>query len=492
MRKIFQTKNIVINSKSTKLFTNFLFSKNIHVTSQYTLYNQQSKSFAERSIFTRFLDLRKKLDGISYVSKTNDKKTFNKKDLEEAENIFQAVIDSKDKTKITEMISEIKTILSILSKNKIYSRPIQEIVYSIFKELQGTDFPFFLVPEYISYLLNFEKKSSIYFPPNFVSDFEKHFYEKAIMLKVRELSLFFSLNKILNNQISSNFIPFLEKIILLNINDEKFLYLKSCELIMSDLRRYSLIYASNKFLDEYLSVYLKMISVNSINHKELNFLLRSLNKRIKTNYFDFELREILHKFFEGSKELIQNQIDDETFYDQDLLFAFLLIAKNNFLTGIFSKNYYNSIVKKIITKDVNRLTMVNLLNFINELPMISSSNIEKVDLHLVHTLKQFKELRDFFLTLKYAKKYNNHVLVDIVFLQLSKYLLEKGDLDYNFLYAINSFKQTYKFSTSINRFSLNVLDAYIKRNPKKVNMSEEKVEQNEIANENMEEKNLKE
>ena len=481
MQKIFKTNAISV-------FKSYSLLKCFNKLCNFSIVKLQSANFAEKSIFTRFLDLRKKLEGDSFISKIVEHKITPRKEIEEAENILLSVIESKDKTKIQEIIPEVRKILHIQMKNRYYSKQTISLVYTILRELQGQDFPFFLVPDYILYIQTFERRSPSNFPSNFVSDFEKHFYEKAVMLKIKELSLLFSLTKILTNQFSSNFLPFLENIILLNINNEKFLYLKSCDAIMNDVRRNALYYTSNTFLDEYLSVYLKMISSNTINYKEYNHLIRSLNKKIKSNYFDFEMRDVITKFLEGSREIMQGMIEDESFYEQDLFIAFLMISKVNFLNGIFPKSFYNSIVKKIITKDLNKMTIVNLINYLPDLPGISNANVEKVDLHLIQFLKNFKELRDFYLALKYAKKYNNHYLVDIVFLHLAKYMLENREVDYFYFNAIYNFKQNYKLFNSVNRFSMSVLELFMKKNPKKSMMNEERIEQIESQSvENLEE-----
>ena len=470
MQKNFKT-NVI------SILKNYAHLKFFYRLCNFSIIKLQSANFAEKSIFTRFLDLRKKLEGDSFISKMVEFKITPKKEIEEAENILLSVIESKEKTKIQEIIPEVRKILHIQIKNRYFSRQIISMVYTILKELQGQDFPFFLVPDYILYLQSFERRNPSNFPSNFVSDFEKHFYEKAVMLKIKELSLLFSLTKILSNQFSSNFLPFLENIILLNINNEKFLYLKSCDPIMNEIRRNALFYMSNTFLDEYLSVYLKMITTNTINYREYNHLIRTLTKKIKSNYFDYEMRDVLIKFLEGSRDIMQGMIDDESFYEQDLFIAFLMISKVNFLTGIFPKSFYNSIVKKIITKDINKITIINLINFLPDLPGISNANLEKVDLHLIQFLKNFKELREFYLALKYAKKYNSHYLIDIVFLYLAKFLLENREVDYFYFNAVYSFKQNYKLVNTVNRFSICVIELFMKKNPKKSIMNEERLEQ---------------
>jgi hypothetical protein len=438
----------------------------------------QSAFFVEQSIFSRLLNLRRKIEGDVNISNEKWGRILNKKDLEEAESIFQTILESKDKTKIQEIVPEVKNCLYLLAKNKHYSNKITNIVLGIFKELQGQDFPFFLVPDYLQYLFTFEKKSATYFPQNFVSDFEKFFYEKAMMLKIKELSYLFELNRILKNQFSSNFLPFLEKIILLNINDEKFLYLKSCEMIMSELRKNALFYASNKFLDEYLTVYLNILTNISINHKELNYVLKCLHKKLKINYYDFEVREILTKFFQGSREIFQSLIEDESFYDKELFISILMLGKNNWINQILSKNFYNSIIDKIITREVNRTTIIILLSCVNEIHGISIPNVEKIDLSLIHLLNSIKDLRDFYLIFKWGKKHNNHLIIDITFLQLAKVLLEKGEIEHQFINSLQNFRQNYKHINSINRFSLTVFDLFVKKHPsRKIVEKEEKLEQ---------------
>ena len=438
----------------------------------------QSAFFVEQSIFSRLLNLRRKIEGDVNISNEKRGRILNKKDLEEAESIFQAILESKEKTKIQEIVPEVKNCLYLLAKNRYYSNKITNTVLGMFKELQGQDFPFFLVPDYLQYLYTFEKKSATYFPENFVSDFEKLFYEKAMMLKIKELSYLFELNRILKNQFSSNFLPFLEKIILLNINDEKFLYLKSCEMIMSELRKNALYYASNKFLDEYLTVYLNVLTNISINHKELYYLLKSLQRKIRINFYDFEVREILVKFFQGCREILQTLIEDESFYDKDLFVSILTLGRNNWINQIFSKNFYNSIINKIITREVNKTTIIILISCVNEIHGISISNIEKIDLSLIHVLNSINDLRDFYLILKWGKKHNNHLIIDITLLQLSKILLEKRDIEHQYINSLQNFRQNYKHINSINRFSLTVFDLFVKKHSiRKIVGTEEKLEQ---------------
>ncbi len=378
--------------------------------SQYNQYNLQSsinqknsKSIYNSSFHSRknFTDLDMlKLDSIraKYIGDSGNlmvtRERLRRGNIRGIEDNLEKLFLINDKQEMLNVvIPETLRYLMVLRKQRHHqSNILMNLCNKIFENFKGKDFPFFLVPYYLNHLTLFfsTKKITKQLPSSFIGDLETAFFEKAVLLDIRELAFMTIYPQ--NFKASDRFLPFLENNLLHKLD-----YLeKSGDFsnIITIISNNYLLTCSNNFLKRFLSKVGDLINENLVNFDDLNNLVRAL-KRLYYKYplaNNEEVNKILETFLWKIRDYLFEIPKDDIIFNVNLLnLMSFRIFRNCITKG--EENLGNIIIKSIISKP-NMILPKNLFAIlksashykefdlpnttVNKLSMIALSNIQNI------------------------------------------------------------------------------------------------------------------